>query len=184
MQILNGRRGLRGVPQDLVAGANGMLGTAALQDTSWPYAWVVPRAQTQYVQRVASIPAPAPGVLTEVCEVQVPGALCFIMRGIRHSFSSGIGGAPVFTDGSGQILWSIDVDNPIGSIAISGYGLADLTNMADQRGSQLGPWPIEGYTVFDEYQTIRYKVITTADIAPGAPNFITCGLFGWFDKAL
>lgn len=161
-----------------------MLGAAALQDDDWPYWWCVPRANTLPVQQVASIAAPAPGVLTEVCEVVVPTGFVFVLRGIRHSFSSGIGGAPVFTDGSGQILWTIDVDNPIGSVALSSYGLPFMSNMADQRGSQLGPWPIEGYQVFDPYQTIRYKVITTADIAPGTPNFITCGLFGWFDKAL
>jgi hypothetical protein len=168
----------------MVRGANGMLGSSALQDNSWPYWWVVPRANTQYVQRVGSIVAPPNATITEVCRVEVPAGFCFILRGIFHSFTTGIGGAPVFVDGSGDIQWTIDVDQDVGAIALSGYGLPDLTNMAYQRGSVIAPWPIEGYTVFDPYQIIRYKVATTAAIAPGVPNYITAGLFGWFDKAL
>ena len=193
MQVLrNGGRGLGGAPQDLVSGANGMIGSKALQDNTWPYWWVVPRANVQYVQRVCSMIAPANNTLVEVtdtgsgalCEVNVPVGFRFVLRAIRQTFQTGITGAPVFIDGSGEILWTIDVDNPIGSTPLSSFGLPDFTNMADQRGSQLGPWQVEGYNVFDSYQIIRYKVKTTVAIAPGAPNYITCGLYGWYEKAL
>lgn len=184
MQVLRNGRGLSGPPQDLVSGANGMLGSAAVQDNSWPFWWAVPRSNAQYVQRVASIPAPTVGVITEVVELTVPVGFRFILRAIRQSFATGVQGAPVWVDGSGDILWTIDVDAPTGATALSGYGLPDLSAMADARGSQFGPWPIEGYTVFEPYQTIRYKVLTTPNIAAGAPNFITCGLFGWYEKAL
>ena len=184
MQTMRNGWGLRGAGQDAVAGANGMLGSSALQDNFWPYWWAVPRANSQYVQRVASIPVPVAGAITEVVEVQVPIGFVFVLRAIRQSFQTGIAGAPVWVEGSGDILWTVDVDNPIGSVALSGYGLSDLTNMADARGSQIAPWPIEGYTVFNPYQTIRYKVVTTVNIAAGPPYFITCGLFGWFEKLL
>jgi hypothetical protein len=170
--------------QDLVSGANGMLGSSALQDNSWPYWWAVPRANSQYVQRVGSIPTPDPGVITEICKVQVPIGFVFVLRAIRQSFACPDGGASPWVEGSGDILWTVDVDNPVGSIALSGYGLPDMVNMADARGSLIAPWPVEGYTVFQPYQVIRYKVVTTAVIPVGVPNYVTCGLFGWFEKAL
>jgi hypothetical protein len=172
-------------PQDLVNGANGMLGAAATQANNWPYWWLQPRANTQYKQPIASIVAPPNATVTEVLALQVPVGFRFILRGILQTFQSGTGGAPIFVDGSGDILWTIDLDQPTGSLSLSGFGLPDFTNMAEQRGSlQNGFWRLEGYTVFDAYQTLRYKVTTTATIAPGAPNYITCGFFGWFEKAL
>lgn len=184
MQVLR-NRGLGGPPQDLMRGANQMLGKQLLENDNWPYFWEAPRVNTQYVQKVVSIPAPATATLTEVLEVQVPSGFCFVLRAIMHTFASGIGGAPVWVEGSGDILWTVDVQDPIGSVPIAGFGLPDLTNMAESRGSTMfGPWPVEGYTVFDPYYVIRYKVITTAAIAPGSPNFITCGLFGWYDKLI
>jgi hypothetical protein len=187
-----GGPGLAGPGQDIVQGANGMLGSSAVQEDRWPYWWAVPRSNTQYVQKVACMPAPVAGVLTQVinpitgaaAEVDVPPGFCFILRAIRQGFSTGIGGAPVWVEGSGDILWTVDVDVPLGAIALSGFSLPDLANMADARGSAVAPWPLEGYTVFEPYQTIRYKVLTTVNIGAGAPNFITCGLFGWLEKQL
>lgn len=183
--IRNNGRGLAGPPQDQVRSANGMIGSKAIQDETWPYWWAVPRANAEHVQRVRSIPAPPNATVTEVLALQVPAGFVFVLRSILQGFSSGISGAPVWTEGSGDILWTVDVDNPTGSLSFSGYGLPDLTLMAESRGSVgFGPWPVEGYNVFNPYQTIRYKVVTTAEIAPGAPNYITCGLFGWYEKAL
>ena len=179
-----GMRGLRGAPQDLVAGANGMIGSAAVQDDSWPYFWLSPRSNTQYFQPIVSIPAPASGVQTLVFSRQVPAGFQLVLRGMRQNFYTGILGGPVWTPGSGDILWTVSVDAPIGGTALSGFGLPDLTNMAEERGSAERWWPIEGYTVFGPYQTIQYSVLTTAAIAPGAPNYITCGLFGWYEQLL
>lgn len=181
--VREARRGFSGVMQDTVAGANGMTGKNALQDDSWPYFWREPGPNTQYVQRVASIPTPAAATQTEVLTLLVPAGFKFILNAIRQNFYTSNAPSP-FVEGSGDILWTIDVDNPIGSTAISSFGLPDFTNMADERGSKLGPWPIDGYTVFDEYQTLRCKVTTTAAIPVGAPNFIVCGLFGWWDRFL
>lgn len=183
MQVLR-PNGMAGIPQDTVIGANGMIGSSALQDDSWPYFWREPGPNTQYVQRANSIPAPLPTVETEVLSLPVPPGFKFILNAIRHGFSTGIDGAPVYVEGSGDIVWTIDVDKPVGANSLSGYALPDFFRMKDERGSKLGPWPIDGYTVFDEYVTLRYKVLTTAAIAAGAPNFITCGLFGWWEKAL
>ena len=96
----------------IILGANGMLGSAAVENTAWPYWWIVPKAHTQYVQRVASIPAPAPATLTEVCQVDVPAGFVFILRAIRQTFQTGTGGAPIFTDGSGSILCRSVTGNP------------------------------------------------------------------------
>jgi len=167
--------GFGGAPQDQVRGAY-----AVAQDdrNEWPYWWIYPRSGTQFKQPCVSIPLPVAGVLTEVMELQVPAGFCFVLRGIRHTYQ-GAG----FVDGSGDLLWTIDVDDPNGSVSLSGYGLPDLTNMAEQRGSQSRAWLIEGFAVFNPFQTLRYKVISNLGVS-GAPNFVTCGLYGWFDTAL
>jgi len=186
MQVLRNGRGLAGPPQDLVSAANGMLGTSAVQQDRWPYPWLMPRSNTQYKQIVQSIAIPAISATpTEVLEYTVPVGFRLVLRAILQTFQTGVGGAPQFVDGSGDLLWTVDVDQPIGGVALSGYGLPDLTSMAEQRGSLVnGPWALEGYTVFDQYQTLRYKITNVSSGAAGIPNYTTCGLFGWLDKAL
>ena len=184
MQVL--RNGLSGPPQTLVTGADNLMrnGAGLQQDSAVLPFWLFPKSNTQFVQKMASIPAPAAATPTQVLLLSVPPGFRFILRGIRQEFNTGTGGGPVWVAGSGDILWTIDVDLPIGVPAISGFALADLANMAEARGSAIAPWPVEGYNVFDEYMDIRYKVTTTANIPAGAPNYITCGLFGWWEKAL
>ena len=180
------RRGMgnNGLPQNTVAGADSLIGTPTTGDDSWPYFWEYPRRNAQIVQRVNSIPAPAQGVATEVLNLQVPPGFQFVLKAIRQTFQTQVGGATVFVDGSGSILWSVNVDIAAGAQALSGFALPDLANMADQRGAQDRPWPIYGYAVFGPYQTLRYIVQTDSSINPGAPNFITCGLFGWWQPLL
>ena len=183
--LLNG--GLRGVGQDQIAGATGLVNQNQAQ---WPYFWTEPGPDAQYVQRVASIPAPGPippGQTTNqvlVLELDVPQGFVFVLRAILQTYQTNTGS--VFTNGSGDILWTVDVNIPVGVPTLGGYGLPDMTNMAEQRGSFInGPWQVEGHTIFQPNDQIRYKVSTnTANIAPGAPNFISCGFFGWFEKAL
>ena len=88
MQVLGGfmrqgTNGMHGLPQDQVRAANGMLGSSAIQDESWPYWWAVPRSNAQPVQEVQSIPAPVAGVPTEVASVIVPVGFRFVLRAIR-----------------------------------------------------------------------------------------------------
>jgi hypothetical protein len=178
--MLNARNGLGGLPQSLVAGANSLLSRYSnLQDASWPYWWVYPRIGTQFKQLVESIPTPAAATLTEVFEFTIPAGFVFILRGVRQTYQ-GTG----FVDGSGSILWTLDVDTPTSSVGLDGYSLPDMGAMSDQRGSQNIWWPIEGFTVFGPYQTLRYKVLTDDTIPVGPPNYITCGIYGWFDQAL
>jgi len=177
--------GFSGVPQDLVAGANGMLGSQAVQGDKWPYWWEHPRANDQFVQRVASVVMPALDTLTDVVTLEVPSGYRFVLKAILHTFQTGIDGAPAFVDGSGDILWSLTVNAPAGTSAsaIAGYTLPDMANMAEQRGSLVnGPWPVMGYSVFDPYTVLRYKVLNVSGPI-GAPNYTTCGLFGWWEPA-
>lgn len=176
-------RGLTGAGPDLVKGANAMLGKGALQDESWPYFWEQPRANAEHAQPVNSIPVPVIGVITEVVNVTVPAGFRFVLRKIMHTFTSTITPSP-WQEGSGDLLFTIDVDNPIGSVALASFALPDMANMAQSRGSLVnGPWPVEGYNVFNPYQVIRYKVVNVA-IAAGAPNLVHCGLFGWWQPLL
>ena len=180
-----GRRGL-GAPTDLVVNAYSMLGSDAVQQNIPPYWWLEPRSNTKCRQPVASVAIPAISATpTEVLKFQVPAGFRFVLRAIMHTFQTSTSGSIVFVNGSGDLLWTVDVDTPVGSTPLSGYGLPDLVNMAEQRGSlQEGYWRLEGYTVFEPYQTLRYKVTNVASGAVGAPNFTTCGLFGWLEQAL
>ena len=182
MQVL--RRGMNGIPQDIVAGADSLLETPAINENRWPYSWLEPRFNTQYKQPVASIAIPAISAnFTEVLALKVPSGFRFVLRSIMHTFQSSIAGQ--FVDGSGELLWTINVDQPVGIPNFSGFGLPDLSNMAEQRGSlRDGPWQLEGYTVYDAYQIIRYNVRNVSSGAAGAPNFTTCGLFGWLEPLL
>lgn len=182
MQVLRHRNGLGAVSQDLVGAAN-VLQQQKEDANAWPYFWRQPRAFTQSVPRIKSIPTPAPTVNTLITSVSVPAGYNFILAGVLHGFNSSVGGASVWTPGSGDILWTVDVNVPIDAVAVSGYGLPDLSAMAEQRGSlELGPFPLDGYNVFGPYDVIRYKVVTTANIPEGGGNFIFAGLIGWFDK--
>lgn len=182
MQVLN-RRGMNGLPQDIVRGADGMLGSPAVEENCWPYWWEKPQAHCEPVQRILCIPTPAQGVQTVVVSLIVPAGFMFVMKGMLQNFATGNNPSP-FVDGSGDILWTIDVDIPIGATNLSGYPIADFSNMQDERGSKLGPWEVPGYRVFEQYQHLRYKVTTSANIPVGAPNFIRCGLFGWWEKMI
>ena len=142
MQVLS--RGFAGVGPDMIKSASAMIGTEATNSNQWPYWWRQPRSDAQAVQRCLSIAAPVAGVLTEITRVTVPEAMVFVLTGYRQNFATLTNPTP-FVDGSGSILWTVDVDNPIGSgtNALAGYAVPDLYNMSDERGSKLGPWPIK-----------------------------------------
>ena len=184
VQLLNRSlsRGLRGAGQDAIAAANQITTDRA----KWPYRWLQPGPDAQYKQPVASIPAPA--LLnfqqTEVLSLTVPAGFIFVLRAILQTYQTNSGS--IFVNGSGDILWTVDVNIPVGIPTLGGYALPDLSNMAEQRGSFADkPWYLEGCTIFQAYDTLRYKVATnTANIAPGLPNVISCGFFGWFEPAI
>lgn len=182
MRQLLRRNGMGAVPQELVRGADALQAEKQDTDNAWPYFWREPRAYSQSVPRIKSIPTPAVGVVTLITSVQVPAGFNFILQGILHGVNLAPGGV-VWTPGSGDFLWTVDVDVPIGATAVSGYGLPDMTAMAEQRGSlEQGPFPVDGYNVFGPYQVVRYKVVTGAAIPVAGGNFIFAGLCGWFDK--
>lgn len=176
------RNGFGGIPQDLVRGANVLQAQQETENTNWPYWWLQPRANTQSVPRIASIATPAVATSTLITSVSVPPGFNFILRGVIHGFSPAVGGV-VWVPGDGSLLFTVDVDVPVGANSVSGYGLPDLVSMAEPRGSlELGPFPLDGYNVFGPYQVIRYKVTTTAAIPVAGGNFVFAGLIGWFDK--
>jgi hypothetical protein len=190
MQVLrrNGG-GLSGAPQDMITAADGLLQSD--QSERWPYFWIQPRSATQDVSAVNSIAAPANDVVTELVKVIVPSGMRFILNGILATFQTSIGGGAVWIPGNGAILWTVDVNVEITSAttSLSGYGLPYLSGMKEPRGSfEFGPFPIQAYNVFKPYDVVRLKVLTPSTagtpITPGDPNYISGGLFGWFDKLL
>lgn len=174
--------GFGAVPQDLVRGANALQTQEQDEDDALHYSWIEPRKFTQPVPRIKYIPTPAVGVVTEILSVKVPSGMNFVLTGFLHGFSPAVGGV-VWVPGDGSLLFTVDVDVPVGATAVSGYGLPDMSAMDGPRGSvEQGPFPLSGYNVFGALKTLRYKVITTAAIPVAGGNFVFAGLCGWFDK--
>lgn len=118
-----------------------------------------------------SIPAPALGVLTQIFEYLVPEGQTLVINGDMHSYS-GSG----FTEGSGGIIWGIDVNEPIGNTLVTGRPIAQwIASGGDlQRVVDVPPVQIRGG------DTIRYKVILTDPmVGVGLPNMIHAALVGW-----
>lgn len=143
------------------------------------FPWVTPPQSATQINRRGSIAAPANGVQALVTSFQVPQAMEAV---ITKVVCKGVFGSPSpFVDGSGSIVWSIDVDRPLGATT-QGYNPPDFGSIVEQLGDNaLGlPYPIPGGIRLGERQTIRFKVTTAAPIPQGAPNYIICIFLGWY----
>lgn len=118
-----------------------------------------------------SIPAPALGVLTEIFQYLVPEGFTLVINGDMHAYS-GSG----FVEGSGGIIWGIDVNEPIGNTLPSGRPIAQWIASAGNLGRVVDVPPVQ----FRGGDLLRYKVIITDPmVGTGLPNMIHAALVGW-----
>lgn len=148
-----------------------------LQDSKaqWPYPWLFPPPNAKNRLPFGSVAAPAGATPIEIMEFTVPTGMRFYLVGIIQQF---VGAG--FIQASGNALWTLDKDTPIGSGNLQGSSIADFTNQPFTLGSfDDGPFPIEDPLVFEAGATIRSKVTTDGSIPQGAPNFFVTVLAGW-----
>lgn len=139
------------------------------------YPWVNPPPQRTPINRRGTIPSPAYGAQQLVTEFDVPQAMQAVITHVVCKFD-GAG----FIQGSGDITWVIDINNPLG--ANLGYSPPDFSNILIQLGDFVNgqPWPIPGGIALSERDQLRFKVTTNAVVGIGAPNYITCIFLGWY----
>jgi hypothetical protein len=143
--------------------------------TQWPYPWEFPQENSNDAQPFGSIPCPAGGVLTEIMEYTVPTGMRFYLKGIVQQF---VGAG--FVQGSGNALWTLDQDTPIGASPLQGLSIPFYYEQPFTLGSfDNGPWLFSMPHIFEAGDTLRSKVITDGTIPAGAPNFFVTILTGW-----
>jgi len=148
-----------------------------MQDSKsqWPYPWSYPPPNAKNRLPSGSIVAPAANTLTQIMLFTVPTGMRFYLRGILRQFEgSGL------IIGSGNALWTLDKDTPIGGTILQGSSIADFTAQPFTLGNfDQGPVYFEMPEVIEAGAQIRDKVITDGTITPGAPNYFITVLFGW-----
>lgn len=153
--------------------------TADLMDESWvPFPWDLPPKNSHHVYRagippLSSIVMPAFATPTVVCQYQVPDGYQFVLRARMNATNA------VFAEGSGDLIWTTDVNTPLGTTAPQGNAIHGLEGERFSVGSFAhGPVRWWGRTIYKANDIIRVKVLNSA-VAPGAPSYLTSILVGW-----
>ncbi len=135
------------------------------------YPWSIPPADRTPWRKEFSIAAPAVGVITQIWQFEIPDGFYLVVDRIRHGYGPGL-----LVEGSGSIIWTIDVNFPIGSPQATWRPLAQFTGSV---GSLKRPWPV-GPLLFRGNDTLRYKVQITDPLVPvGPPNIVYALAEGW-----
>ncbi len=136
------------------------------------YPWMIPPEMRTPWKSQGSITAPALNVTTLIWEYLIPDGFYLVLDRIQHAYSP----AGLFDDGSGAVLWSIDVNNPVGNPLPTWRPVAQFTG---QMGNFGKPFPV-GPLQFRGGDTVRYKVVITDPAVPiGFPNVISALGEGW-----
>jgi hypothetical protein len=143
-----------------------------------PYPWVMmPPGGISFFAK-GSLPAPAYGTANqiELCSYEVQDNWEGVLLDVMNLYTDNAG---TFVQGSGDIVWSIDIDRPLGSPLQTGRWLPDYFQIITQLGDLSEPWPVRGGWRMKQGETYRYKVYTVANVGVGAPNFVHAALLGW-----
>lgn len=124
------------------------------------------------------IPSPAYGVAnqTVLASYQCPSNFVAVLKGILATFEGSS-----FVPGSGNIIWTVDVDVPVPAVAgTAGYAFDGYGKLLTPMGSYAnGLWKIYPGLRFADLEVVRLKVQTVAVVGQGAPNFMNGMLAGW-----
>ena len=136
------------------------------------YPWLIPPDQRTPWRQETSIPAPPIGVTTEIWAYQIPDGFYLVVDRLRHFYDPA-----AFIQGAGAIIWTLDIDAPIGFPLQNWRPVAAFTNSLGTPSSHpfpVGPLQIRGGAV------LRYKVLITDPTVPvGPPNTVSAYAGGW-----
>ncbi len=145
-----------------------------------PYPWVMMPPGGISFFAIGSLPAPAFGSANQVelCTYTVQDGWEGVLQDVMTIYLDQ--GAASFIQGSGDIVWSIDIDWPLGNQLGTSRYLPNYAFIKTQLGSfENGPWPVRGGWRMKSGETYRVKAYTVANVATGAPNFVHGALLGW-----
>lgn len=145
-----------------------------------PYPWVMMPPGGISFFAIGSVPAPAWGSANQVelCSYTVQDGWEGTLMDVLVEYLDG--GANSFVQGSGDIIWTIDIDTPLGAPLATSRFLPNYAFLKTQLGSfENGPWPIRGGWRMKQGETYRVKGYTVANVNTGAPAFLHGGLLGW-----
>jgi hypothetical protein len=157
---------------------------AKIQDRrdQWPYPWSFPPPSASRVTiglgTEGTLAAPAPATQAQVLEYTVRSGFMFWLVSIVQVYL-GTG----FTPGSGDIIWSLDRNTPLGGGTLQGSPIQGFQAVDVPLGSLVLPWTLDMPEVFQPYDVIRSKVLTTSAIPAGAPNYFKSVFRGWLAPA-
>jgi hypothetical protein len=140
-----------------------------LCDKHYPWIWAPSNRIPKSLRN--SIPAPALNLETEIFAFQVPDGYYFVFDLVMNTYSG-----TNFIDGSGAILWLIDVNRPVGNPLPTGRPIAQFNSSEGslERLVKTGTVQLKGNDV------VRYKAtIFDPMVGVGLPNMIHAAISGW-----
>jgi hypothetical protein len=116
-----------------------------------------------------SVAAPDPTVLTVLLAYRVPSGHQFALTGVMWRFDPPGG----FVAGSGDILWTLDVNNPLtpSALAIAGRYVQGFGSELAPIGSLEKPWLFQRPRIFAPSDLIQLKVLTSVAIPQNSGYF-------------
>ena len=151
---------------------------ARQDENSAPYPWVMlpPGGISFFAHN--SIPAPDYGLANqlEICSYIVPDGWEGVLLDVMNTSTDNAG---TFVEGSGDIIWTIDIDWPVGNPLGTSRYLPDYANIKTSLGDLVFPWPVRGGWRMKQGEVYRYKVRTVQNVNQGEPHFLHGSLLGW-----
>jgi hypothetical protein len=148
--------------------------------TAWPYVHVFPPPGAKPVHQITLTPVavPAAGATVVVLAYQVPSGFKFIMEVILQTYTPG-----AFVPG--DVLWTVDLNAPVGIADIQGAVIQGLTRVPIPLGSWIygTQWKFARAYEFEPLSLLQSKA-RNVNLPAGAPNYLISGFFGYLIPAL
>ena len=156
--------------------------------TKWPYPWIFAPEESIPVTLYGGVAMPADTDPQAIIPFKngnlpdggykVPNGFIFNLAGVI--FQASIAGAynSVFAPGDGSLIYTLDVDQPLGQSIPSGVGLKDFSAVT----VPLGSWEFGYFRLMRSYMVearhdIRAKILNVSNTTADA--VISAGLFGY-----
>lgn len=168
-----------------LSGAEAIRALREVQDpdankTAWPYVHVFPPPGAKRVHQITLTPVvvPAAGATAVVLAYQVPSGFRFIMEAILQTYTPG-------AFNPGDVLWTVDLNAPVGIADIQGAVIEGLTRVPIPLGSWVygTQWKFPRAYEFEPLSLLQSKA-RNLNLPAGAPNYLISGFFGYLIPAL
>lgn len=147
-------------------------------EQSSPYPWVMIPPGGVSVFEHGSFPTPAYGAGNQItlCTYVVPDGWEGVLSDVMVLLLDPNGN---FVEGSGSVLWDIDIDRPLAAALSTGRFLPNYHSITTRLGDLTRPWPVRGGWRMKQGETYRIKFQTVNTVTVGAPAFVHGALLGW-----